>query len=47
MVAADHHGDHGHDGQKEWTGKAWLGKWVSTDRSENWDAFVEALGNCC
>ena len=20
-------------GEKEWTGKAWLGKWISTDRS--------------
>jgi len=51
IVVADHHHagaahvDHGdHSGQKEWTGKAWLGKWVSTERSENWDAFVAALG---
>ncbi|OWA51798.1 hypothetical protein BV898_16264 [Hypsibius exemplaris] len=42
LAAADHH--EGHGAEKEWAGKAWLGKWVSTDRSENWDAFVEALG---
>jgi len=48
FVAGDHHEGHGHTHpagvQKEWTGKAWLGKWVSTDRAENWDAFVTALG---
>ncbi|OWA51792.1 hypothetical protein BV898_16258 [Hypsibius exemplaris] len=33
------------DAQKEWTGKSWLGKWQSlpTDKSENWEAFVNAL----
>jgi len=45
LVAADHHeGHHHHNETKEWTGKVWLGKWVSTDRVENWEAFVQALG---
>ncbi|OWA51793.1 hypothetical protein BV898_16259 [Hypsibius exemplaris] len=30
--------------EKEWTGKTWLGSWASTDRAENWEAFVDALG---
>jgi hypothetical protein len=32
-------------GEKEWTGKPWLGKWQSlpTDKAENWEAFVNAL----
>nr|WPK49616.1 SAHS [Hypsibius exemplaris] len=25
--------------------KPWLGTWVSTDRIENWDAFVKAIGS--
>nr|5XN9_A Chain A, SAHS1 [Ramazzottius varieornatus]5XN9_B Chain B, SAHS1 [Ramazzottius varieornatus]5XNA_A Chain A, SAHS1 [Ramazzottius varieornatus]5XNA_B Chain B, SAHS1 [Ramazzottius varieornatus] len=28
----------------EWTGKSWMGKWESTDRIENFDAFISALG---
>nr|WPK49613.1 SAHS [Hypsibius exemplaris] len=24
--------------------KPWLGTWTSTDRTENWEAFVKALG---
>ena len=42
FVAADHAG---HGGEKEWTGKPWLGKWVhnTTDRTENWDAFIAAM----
>ncbi|OWA51796.1 hypothetical protein BV898_16262 [Hypsibius exemplaris] len=34
------------DAPKEWSGKPWLGKFVAevTDKSENWEAFVDALG---
>ncbi|GAU89929.1 SAHS6 [Ramazzottius varieornatus] len=33
-----------HDESKaQWTGKPWLGKWESTDKTpENWEAFVKA-----
>ncbi|OWA51797.1 hypothetical protein BV898_16263 [Hypsibius exemplaris] len=34
------------DAPKEWSGKPWLGKFVAevSDKSENWEAFVDALG---
>nr|WPK49619.1 SAHS [Hypsibius exemplaris] len=47
-VAADHH-SHAVDAltkdKTSFPEKPWLGTWVSTDRTENWEAFVEALGS--
>jgi len=33
-----------HEEQIEWTGKVWLGNWLGTNRSENTDALLQAVG---